>query len=65
MVRSIKGKPDPEIFLTAANKMNVKPHECLVIEDATNGVKAAKSAGMKSLVLKTLIQETKIYPKQI
>ncbi len=47
-----KGKPNPEIFLTAANKMNVKPHECLVIEDATNGVKAAKSAGMKCIGLK-------------
>ena len=47
-----KGKPDPEIFLTAANKMNVKPCECLVIEDATNGIKAAKAAGMKCIGLK-------------
>lgn len=47
-----KGKPDPEIFLTAANKMNVKPYECLVIEDAANGVKAAKAAGMKCIGLK-------------
>ena len=47
-----KGKPDPEIFLTAAKKMNVKPEDCLVIEDATSGVKAAKAAGMKCIGLK-------------
>ncbi|MBZ2174433.1 HAD family phosphatase [Schnuerera sp. xch1] len=46
-----KGKPNPEIFLTAANKMNVDPSECLVIEDADNGVKAAKAAGMKCIGL--------------
>ena len=49
-----KGKPDPEIFLTAAKKMNVSPTDCIVIEDATNGVKAAKAAGMKCIALKNL-----------
>ncbi|NLJ98185.1 MAG: HAD family hydrolase [Tissierellia bacterium] len=44
-----KGKPNPEIFLTAAKKMNVHPSQCLVIEDATNGVEAAKAAGMKCI----------------
>jgi beta-phosphoglucomutase len=40
-------KPDPEIFLKAANQSNslIRRH-CLVIEDSTNGVKAAKAAGM-------------------
>lgn len=47
-----KGKPDPEIFLTAANNMKVEPKERLVIEDATNGVMAAKAAGMKCIGLK-------------
>lgn len=47
-----KGKPDPEIFLTAAKKMNVEAEDCLVIEDATSGVKAAKAAGMKCVGLK-------------
>jgi len=45
------GKPDPEIFLKASEKMNIEPHECLVIEDAANGVIAAKAAGMKCIGL--------------
>ncbi|MCF6464977.1 HAD family hydrolase [Clostridium sp. Cult2] len=47
----IKGKPDPEIFLTVAEKIKIEPSDCLVIEDAQNGVKAAKAAGMKCIGL--------------
>ncbi|MEM0942060.1 MAG: beta-phosphoglucomutase [Bacteroidota bacterium] len=39
-------KPDPEVFLLAAKKLNVSPNECVVIEDAYSGVKAAKRGGM-------------------
>lgn len=42
-----KGKPDPEVFLLAAEKAAAEPGECVVIEDATHGVSAAKAAGMK------------------
>lgn len=48
-----KGKPDPEIFLTVANRLNLLPEECLVIEDSRNGVIAAKSANMKCIGLKS------------
>lgn len=41
-----KGKPDPEIFLTAASLLGVSPESCIGIEDAEAGVQAIKSAGM-------------------
>jgi HAD superfamily hydrolase (TIGR01509 family) len=46
------GKPDPDIFLMAAGKMNASPDQCVVIEDSEHGTKAAKSAGMKCIALK-------------
>lgn len=42
-------KPDPEIYLLALSRTGLKPRECLVIEDSSNGVKAAKAAGMRVL----------------
>jgi HAD superfamily hydrolase (TIGR01509 family) len=42
-------KPFPDIFLAAANKMGVAPPVALVIEDAPNGIKAAKAAQMRAL----------------
>jgi beta-phosphoglucomutase len=38
-------KPDPEVFLNAAQVMNLKPAECIVFEDAVSGIKAAKDGG--------------------
>ena len=40
-------KPDPEIFLLAADRLNVAPKDCLVFEDSLNGVAAAQEAGMQ------------------
>ncbi len=42
-------KPDPEIFLLAASKLNTLPQHCLVFEDAEAGVEAALRAGMKCI----------------
>lgn len=42
-------KPAPDIFLRAAQLLNVPPAECLVFEDSRNGVVAAKTAGMKCI----------------
>jgi len=44
-----KGKPDPEGFLIAAARLNVKPKSCLVFEDGEFGIVAAKAAGMASV----------------
>jgi beta-phosphoglucomutase len=44
-----KAKPDPEVFLIAANRLKILPENCLVIEDAKAGVEAAKNAGMKCI----------------
>jgi HAD superfamily hydrolase (TIGR01509 family) len=41
-----RGKPAPDLFLFAADKMQVDPHRTLVIEDSVSGVTAAKAAGM-------------------
>jgi beta-phosphoglucomutase family hydrolase len=44
-----KGKPDPEPFLIAAQRLGVKPEDCLVFEDADPGIVAATAAGMASV----------------
>ncbi len=43
------GKPDPEIFLTAAHDLGVEPRYAMVIEDASSGVQAAKAGGMAAI----------------
>lgn len=40
------GKPAPDVFLLAAQRLETDPHTCLVIEDTYNGIRAAKAAGM-------------------
>ena len=43
------GKPAPDIFLLAAEKLGADPKDCFVIEDSANGIRAGKSAGMKCI----------------
>jgi len=47
------GKPDPLVFLEAAERLGVSPEYCIVIEDAIPGVEAAKRAGMKCIAVLT------------
>ncbi len=44
-----KAKPDPEVFLVGAKKLDMKPEQCIVIEDAVSGVEAANNANMLSI----------------
>jgi beta-phosphoglucomutase len=44
-----RGKPNPMIFLTAAEELGVQPGRSFVVEDARSGVKAAKAGGMAAL----------------
>ena len=43
-----KAKPDPEVFLQAANQLGIAPEDCVVFEDAVAGIQAAKAAGMRA-----------------
>lgn len=55
------GKPDPEIFLKAAEKISVNPENCIVIEDSLAGIKAAYKGGMNGFH----VQDLKIADEEI
>ncbi|MGY0466706.1 HAD family hydrolase [Kitasatospora sp. cg17-2] len=46
-----RGKPDPELFLTAARRLGITPRRCLAVDDASAGVAAARAAGMRVLTM--------------
>jgi beta-phosphoglucomutase len=46
-----RGKPDPQVFLLAAERLQVPPPCCVVIEDASQGIAAARAGGMKCIGL--------------
>jgi beta-phosphoglucomutase family hydrolase len=48
-----RGKPEPDIFLEAARRLNVPPAQCIVFEDAPLGIEAARRAGMRAVALTT------------
>ena len=53
-------KPDPAIFLYAADKLGIEPAQCLVIEDSPFGIQAAKRAGMRCAALTTTYGRDKL-----
>jgi beta-phosphoglucomutase len=50
-----QGKPHPDVFLKAAEKLGVNPEDCIVFEDAPMGVEAARRAGMRAVVITTTL----------
>jgi HAD superfamily hydrolase (TIGR01509 family) len=55
-----KGKPEPEPFLKAAHILEVNPTDCVVVENATKGVEAAKRAGMYCVAVPTYVSPDKL-----
>jgi beta-phosphoglucomutase len=53
-------KPAPDIFLSAATKLGLAPAHCTVVEDAVNGVQAAKAAGMRCVAVAQTFPETQL-----
>jgi HAD superfamily hydrolase (TIGR01509 family) len=50
-IEEARGKPAPDVYLTAARRLSVCPEHCLAIEDSPSGVQAAKAAGMRCIAV--------------
>ena len=53
-----KGKPEPDPFVKAAERLGIEPHLCLALEDSHNGVLSASSAGMMTIMVPDLLEPT-------
>jgi HAD superfamily hydrolase (TIGR01509 family) len=53
-----RGKPSPDPYLAASDRLLITPQECLVVENAPAGIESAKSAGMFCVALKTTLPES-------
>ena len=51
-------KPDPEIYLTACNRLGLEPGMCAAVEDSYNGIRSAYAAGMKTVMVPDLLPAT-------
>lgn len=60
-----RSKPDPALFLFAAECLHVEPNECMVIEDAPNGIEAANAAGMLSVGITTTFNRSVLHQAAI
>lgn len=63
--RVSKSKPNPQIFLKAADDLGVKPEDCVVFEDSLAGIKAANAAGMKVIGITTSHPPDKLQPADL
>jgi beta-phosphoglucomutase-like phosphatase (HAD superfamily) len=58
---SIPGKPAPDIFLIAAEKIGLKPEECVVVEDAIAGINSAKNANIGKIIAIASLEPVDFY----
>jgi len=63
--RVTKGKPNPQIFLKAAEELNADPANCIVFEDSLAGIKAANAAGMKVVAITTGHKAAQLQPSNL
>ena len=49
-----KGKPEPDIYIYAAQKLGLSPQDCIALEDSQNGIRSASSAGCKTVMVPDL-----------
>lgn len=60
---TIPGKPAPDIFQIAAQKINLNPKDCVVVEDAIAGIKSAISAGIGKIIAIASLEPIEFYKK--
>jgi beta-phosphoglucomutase len=53
-----KGKPAPDMYLTACSKLEVLPEDCIVVENAPYGIQSAKNAGMYCIAIQTTLDKS-------
>jgi beta-phosphoglucomutase-like phosphatase (HAD superfamily) len=46
-----RGKPAPDVYLEAARRLDIAPERCVAVEDSTNGIQAARAAGMRVIAV--------------
>ena len=58
---TIPGKPAPDIYIKAAKILNLKPQECIVVEDAVSGIEAARAANIGKIIAMASMESTDVY----
>ncbi len=60
---TIPGKPNPDIFLIAADRLNLSPKDCVVFEDALSGIEAARRAGIGKIIAVASMEDKSYYER--
>lgn len=58
---TIPGKPAPDIYIKAAEKLNLSPQECIVVEDAISGIESAQKAGIGKIIAIASMESVDLY----